>query len=151
MMVRTPRFNYQRWGTGYVPVVVASLRRDDIVADRSVDFLLDTGSAFSWVRRSHVRRLIEGMNIPEQDTGARDANGNPMKGVPLEVKVRLVHARKFPEISERIWISSKAEFDLLGQTFLEKASAHFMNFVECRHGRHFSLQFSPYQDLGQTK
>lgn len=145
-MIRTPRIKYQHWGTGYVPVLNVNLSRGGVVADRPIQFLVDTGSSFSWVRRFHVRKLLTG--LPEQDeqwTGAKDVHGAKMMGIPLDVGVRLVDARKFPEVLERIWITRTGEFDLLGQTFLEKVGGHFMNFPESPQGRQFSLSLSPYR------
>jgi hypothetical protein len=145
-MIRTPRLKYQQWGNAYVPVVVANISRGNVITGRPVQFLLDTGSAFSWVQSFHVRKLFEGLpQEQEQWSGAKDASGNKMMGIPLDVGIRLVDARKFPEVPERIWVSKRAQFDLLGQTFLEKVGGHFMNFPESLHGRRFSLSLSPYR------
>lgn len=145
-MNRTPWLAYQRWSTGHVPVLTARLAMGAVVTDSPIPFILDTGSSFSFVRSCYVRKLLEGLpELREQQTGARDAQGKMMSGVPLDVGVRLVDAQAFPEIRERVWVSSQAKFDLLGQTFLEKVGAHFQNFAESPRKRCFSLYLSPYR------
>ncbi|MCC6558052.1 MAG: hypothetical protein IT372_34325 [Polyangiaceae bacterium] len=122
------------------------ISRSDVVAAHPVLFIVDTGSSFSFVQRFEVRKLLEGLpEQKEQWTGAEDANGRKMMGIPLDVGMRLVDARRFPEVVERIWVTRTGNFNLLGQTFLEKVSGHFMNFPESPYGRQFSLSLSPYR------
>lgn len=144
-MKRTPWLGYQRWASGHVPVLMARLTMGAVSTAGAAPFVLDTGASFSFVRPCYVRELLDPTwQSRSQPTGARDAQGKEMRGVPIDVGVRLVHAPAFPEVRERVWVCSQARFDLLGQTFLEKVGAHFQNFPESPRGRRFALYLSPY-------
>ncbi len=144
MIISTPWFKYERTGSGYAPFVRTSLSVGATEVG-PLPFLIDTGAAFSFVPRFLVRKLLVGLpEQEEQPSGANDASGNPIWGLPVEVGIRLMDARKFPKIRERIWVSRTVSWQFLGQTWLEKLGAHFQNFPESSQGRRFALYLSPY-------
>lgn len=151
-MIKTPLLRYHQWGRGHVPILQARVVQGELSSINPIDFILDTGASFSHVQKLQVRRLLGGTsNLAEESTGAKDANGKWLMGIPLDVNVRLVDAPDFPEVPERIWVCSGIEFNMLGQTFLEKVAAHFMNFPENKRGRYFSLTLSPFRVYSPPK
>lgn len=145
-MIRTPWMRYGVIGRGHVPLVKVELSRGDAVVGQPVLFIVDTGASFSFVPRSDVRELLEGLpEQHEQDSGARGANGSPLRGIPLDVNISLAGPVRLPPVRERIWVCRGIDYRLLGQTWLEKVGAHFQNFPENPRGRRFALYPSPYQ------
>jgi hypothetical protein len=136
-----PWFPYKPAGDGLMPSLNAHLVRN---GQRSiaVPFLVDSGAAISKVSRVYVNRLIPDLNgAREQDTGAKDANNNPVRGVPVEFDVDIPG---LPVTRERIWVCSADTWALLGQTWFERFGVHFENFPFGPKLRRFAMNPCPW-------
>ena len=110
-----------------------------------LQFIVDTGATMSFLPRvfaGDLRQLLDQQT--EQKTGLKDASGNPLTAVQLEVEIRLLDIPLFPVTTEKVWISRGLTFSLLGQTWLKKVGAHFQNFPMNPKGPRFALYRSPY-------
>jgi hypothetical protein len=137
-----PWFPYRPAGDGFMPGVNAHLVRNKI-RSITIPFLLDSGAAISTVPHARVGSLITDVRgAEEQDSGARDANNNTVKGMPVEFDVDIPG---LPVTRERIWVcSTNSYWGLLGQTWFEKFGATFQNFPFGPKKRRFALFPCPW-------
>ena len=136
-------FKYQKLAGGLMPVAEGQL----VLGDRRsliLSFLVDSGAAHCFVPRISLGSL--GKNIPdapEQDTGIRDADGNPMKGIQVDFDVVLSNTTDLPRTRQRFWVCSGARWVLLGQTWFERFAVRFHNFPAAPKGRRFEMHPVP--------
>jgi hypothetical protein len=132
-----PWFDYRPTRGRPMPVLNIVLQLAD---DQSypIDFIVDSGAAICAVPRVRVQYML--MRLPqlpdEQDTGLVDANGNAVRGAPIDFDVR-VRGADLPSVRERIWVTPTGDWGLLGQTWFERFVVHFHNFANTQKGRRF--------------
>ncbi len=125
----------------WLPVLTVKLGPPGRQAPRL--FLVDTGATLSVAPLFWSLDLLD-RNKPKpdkRDSGLKDAQGNPVIGIPLTVDLELVFDSAPPlRLQETIWFCEKIIHGLLGQsTFLEQMGALFLNFPSASEDRRFGL------------
>jgi hypothetical protein len=134
-------FRYRSVGEGFMPVVEGHVMRNTRKSI-PINFIVDSGAVLTSVPRSYVGSLIQDLHGPDEDTGARDANGKPLLGLPVEFEIQVTG---LPVTCQRVWVCrGESRWGLLGQTWLESFGARFANFPSAPDGRQFALYRSPW-------
>jgi len=150
MVVPKPKWMpYEAVANGHLPLLRVNLARGD-VKSTGLRCLVDTGSNYTIVPKHFVSSFLRESDPKEQDMGARDANGNPLRGIPIGLDVAIPLLADIPAVRETVWVCPSGYWPLLGQTILEKFGANFQNFPNSAKGRRFTLYPRPDKDLGSS-
>jgi hypothetical protein len=131
-------FPYKPTAGGHMPVVSVQLALGEETSF-PISFVVDSGADISIVPRLRVAYMLQELaHLPEVDTGRRDANGRPLRGVQIDFDV-MVRNSDLPRTKEGLWVISGGDWGLLGQTWFERHAVHFHNFAAAAKGRRFAM------------
>jgi len=123
-----------------VPTLEATVGNER--GSREVNFLVDTGAAYTIIPLGSVAALLE--DLPQQTAlrqvggNAQDMSGNPLMGFRIKLKIGISQACSYDEPD--VWLVPEAAWAVLGaKNFFYRHGLIVWNWPGCAKGRRFSI------------